>query len=165
MTKQLTKAFAFASLLFGACFVHAQSLAPQVLASNGRQLSGVNIQLSYTLGEPVTVTKSAGNVTLTQGFHQTYKSSVGVPFMDGKILVLVFPNPTADYVQVKAELPGGEGFTCQVRDLAGRELSSTNCSSQTTTSVSLSDFATGVYLLHLTRLNGTSMGIYRIEKL
>ncbi|MFN8278630.1 MAG: T9SS type A sorting domain-containing protein [Chitinophagales bacterium] len=165
MTNHLTKAFAFASLLFGACFVHAQSLAPGVLASNGRQLVGANVQLSYTVGEPVTVTKSAGNVTLTQGYHQSYKSSVGISFLEEKIAVLLFPNPTPDQVQVKAEIPNGEGFTCRVLDLEGRELSSTKCHAQAATSISLADYAVGVYLIQLTRMNGRPFGIYRIEKL
>jgi hypothetical protein len=49
-----------------------QLKAQQVIASAGGYYEGENISLSWTLGEPVTETFSAGGVILTQGFQQPY---------------------------------------------------------------------------------------------
>ena len=49
-----------------------QVKAQQVIASAGGYYEGDNISLSWTLGEPVTETFSAGGVILTQGFQQPY---------------------------------------------------------------------------------------------
>ncbi|MCF8365211.1 MAG: T9SS type A sorting domain-containing protein [Bacteroidales bacterium] len=46
--------------------------AQQVVASAGGYFEGDNISLSWTLGEPVIETFSNSNITLTQGFQQTY---------------------------------------------------------------------------------------------
>jgi hypothetical protein len=46
--------------------------AQQVIASAGGYYEGENISMSWTLGEPVTETFSAGGVILTQGFQQPY---------------------------------------------------------------------------------------------
>ena len=53
-------------------FLSFQAKAQQVIASAGGYYEGENISLSWTLGEPVTETFSAGGVILTQGFQQPY---------------------------------------------------------------------------------------------
>jgi len=53
-------------------FLSIQVKAQQVIASAGGYYEGENISLSWTLGEPVTETFSAGSVILTQGFQQPY---------------------------------------------------------------------------------------------
>jgi len=49
-----------------------QAKAQQVIASSGGFYEGENINLSWTLGEPVIETFSGGGVILTQGFQQPY---------------------------------------------------------------------------------------------
>jgi hypothetical protein len=56
--------FAFAAL-------SSQAKAQQVIASAGGYYEGENISLSWTLGEPVTETFSAGGVILTPGISAT----------------------------------------------------------------------------------------------
>lgn len=55
-----------------AMFYPLQNMAQQVIATAGGEYQGNNLSLSYTIGEPVTETLSAGNVVLTQGFQQPY---------------------------------------------------------------------------------------------
>lgn len=62
---------------------HAQSLRPQVIATaGGYQSSGYS--LSYTIGETVTPTLSAGGYMLTQGFQQPFKVTLNLKcFLQG----------------------------------------------------------------------------------
>lgn len=53
-----------AILLAGNCF------SQQVIATAGSTATGVGIQLSWTIGEPVTATAPGSGFYLTQGFHQ-----------------------------------------------------------------------------------------------
>jgi len=52
--------------------VCSQSVTPDVIASSGGNYNGSGANLSWTVGELVTETYSAGNTTLTQGFQQTW---------------------------------------------------------------------------------------------
>jgi len=54
-----------AILLAGNCF------SQQVIATAGSTATGVGIQLSWTIGEPVTSTTRGEDFYLTQGFHQS----------------------------------------------------------------------------------------------
>jgi hypothetical protein len=59
-------------IIIAFAFLSFQAKAQQVIASAGGYYEGENISLSWTLGEPVTETFSAGGVILTQGFQQPY---------------------------------------------------------------------------------------------
>jgi len=59
-------------ILIALAFLSFQTKAQQVIAAAGGYYEGENISLSWTLGEPVTETFSAGGAILTQGFQQPY---------------------------------------------------------------------------------------------
>lgn len=63
----------------------AQSVSPEVVASAGDYYEGTNASLSWTLGEIVTETYTAGGVTLTQGFQQPI--SITIAGIDLDVLV------------------------------------------------------------------------------
>lgn len=63
-----TTFFSFLILLF----VQGQTISPEVIASAGDYFENGNGSLSWTLGELATETYSNGNITLTQGFQQSY---------------------------------------------------------------------------------------------
>lgn len=57
-------------MLLGAVSISAQSVTPQVVAAGGTHFDNGTISVSWTLGETMTQTFTAGNNSLTQGFHQ-----------------------------------------------------------------------------------------------
>lgn len=59
-----------ALILSGKCF------SQQVIATAGSSGSGTGIQLSWTIGEPVTATTHGSDFYLTQGFHQSQPVTV-----------------------------------------------------------------------------------------
>ncbi|WP_162946491.1 T9SS type A sorting domain-containing protein [Chitinophaga barathri] len=79
-------------------------LVREVVASSGGTGTAGNIQLDYTIGEPAVITLSAGNITLSQGFHQPEvipKPPQGAnPILD----FMLFPNPALTTVRISFNL-------------------------------------------------------------
>jgi len=69
----------FYSLIVGLLisgFLSAQTVSPEVISTSGDYFSNASASLSWTLGELATETLTAGNITLTQGFQQTYSLQI-----------------------------------------------------------------------------------------
>ncbi|MCY7329800.1 MAG: T9SS type A sorting domain-containing protein [Saprospiraceae bacterium] len=84
--------------------VNGQSAATTVLATGGGTAANGNIQVAWTLGEPIIQT--AGKVT--QGFHSAYMQVLSVTASPaGGCLMQVFPNPVDHTLtlQFKGEQP------------------------------------------------------------
>lgn len=150
-------------LLCGA-LARSQSLSPTVVASNGRQLTGPGIQLSYTVGEVAISTKSAGGSTLTQGFHQSYNNAVGIALVENPIQVTVFPNPATDFVQVQIEGTVQESIVIRLYSLSGQLVKETASFTPALTAVDVAELTEGMYLLHITDHHGSLKGVFRIQK-
>ena len=79
-----------------------KSRAQEIISSAGATLSTANLQLSWTVGEPMVETFTGGGTILTQGFHQ---SKLVITAIDPIPLVgfelEVFPNPTLGEINIK----------------------------------------------------------------
>jgi hypothetical protein len=83
-----------------------QSIVRKVIATAGTSVKVGNIQVDYTVGEPVINTLSAGSFVLTQGFQQgdpVISATHGLP---ENVSLKISPNPTSGEVLV--ELAGPE---------------------------------------------------------
>lgn len=124
----------------------AQTNKPEVFASGGKTATAGSYQVSYTIGEPLTQQFNAGNIVLTQGFHQPIKGFVGIE-ENFNLSVQVFPNPTADEVQIV--LPEGTGsYTLAIYNQQG-QLVRKFSSSETHQKISLKDEAAASYFLQI----------------
>lgn len=132
----------FSMLMFGFYTNHAQ----EVVATAGETKKAGNIELSWTLGEPVIATLSEGSNQLTQGFHQTKLVVTALNELNMAELELkVYPNPTSDFVIVHLN-------TTEIRsrftlfDIAGKILSQ-NRITETDTQLNMLNYASGTYVL------------------
>ncbi|MBL7778641.1 MAG: T9SS type A sorting domain-containing protein [Chitinophagales bacterium] len=153
------------ALLLSGALARSQSLSPTVVASNGKQLTGPGIQLSYTVGEVAVTTKIAGASTLTQGFHQSYKNAVGIAMVETPVSITVFPNPATNYVQVKMEGSLAQSIIIRLYSLSGQLVKEESSFTPGLTTVDVTELTAGVYLLQVADHNGNLKGIYRIEKI
>ncbi len=62
-----------------------------------------SMQMSFTIGEPITQTESNANTIATQGFHQTKLSAVGFEDLEPDLLIEVFPNPAQDHLMLTSD--------------------------------------------------------------
>jgi len=72
----------------------------QLLSSAGNFDSNGEIQLSWSLGEPIISTFSTNELILTQGFHQTRLNLTSTITPEFLADITIFPNPTRNYIYV-----------------------------------------------------------------
>lgn len=147
--------------------VSAQQLNPSVLSVDGGTAKTSTIILSWTLGEAVTESVTAGGFRYTQGFHQPLLQIVPLPVLaaahsDYKISVA--PNPVYSYLNVQVYHPAAELITIDVTDVNGKLLSTTPAPAKGTTRLGFSSYTAGVYIINLRTRNGELLQSYKILK-
>lgn len=145
MKKHLLTIAAFA--LIGA--VRAQTVMPQVVSSSGRSGQNAQVSLDWTIGESVTSTVSDGQSTLTQGFQQpTLQIATTQNEKNDLAFMLVYPNPTADFVTLKISQSDQRLFNYKVHDVAGKLVIEGKASTHYP-NISFQGLASGQYTLSL----------------
>lgn len=132
----------------GICF--GQTTSPEITTSSGDHFTGSNAQLSWTIGEPLSETYSSGNNQLTQGFHQTKLSVVGIDENQTKYKINVFPNPTSDLINIDVT-SNDEYLQVQLFDINGKVLFSK--SFKENAALKMSAFSAGTYFLKISHDN------------
>ena len=75
--------------------------AQEVISSSGGYSEAQDVQLSWTLGEPVIVTVARESNILTQGFHQTKLTITPIETILKDYNISVFPNPAVEIVKIQ----------------------------------------------------------------
>lgn len=148
------------------CFLasaDAQQLSPQVIASAGDYFEQNNGSLSWTLGEIEIETINDANNTLTQGFQQSNFNVVSVRNLNNIIEFIAFPNPTNDFVTIRA-LQTGE-VLMELFDLQGRIILTRHFVGQNDFQINMNDLATGLYMIKLTTLSNALNKTFKIQKI
>jgi len=101
----------FTLFLFCGTIIQAQEL--ELIGSDGSEGSSSTVHVTYSIGEVVIETGSSSSATLTQGYQQSNLTVTGLGDIPDAISVAVFPNPTADLVNIRLE---------DANDVAGIEL-------------------------------------------
>lgn len=117
--------FTLLLLLSAVCGATAQSLSPTVVASGGMYASNGTNSLSYTVGELVATTLTAGGHHLTQGFQQPEDKDVSVTSLQlANLQVKLYPNPASETVNlwIKCDNNACNNLRVSIHDLLGREL-------------------------------------------
>lgn len=105
----------------------------EVITSAGDFHSTGSHSLSWTIGEPVIETFSAGSSVLTQGFQQPILISVSIyenPELNFDISA--FPNPTSDYLNVVISGGNYDDMIYSLFDVTGKLLDSKEIVSEQT---------------------------------
>jgi hypothetical protein len=150
-------------VLFTSSISTAQSVSPEVIATAGAHFAIPSIQISWTLGEPITQTLSNSSAQLTQGFQQSNISVVGISDYDFSYSVEAFPNPTIDVVRIELSDNVSEG-SLSIIDPTGKTI----LVKDITESEFLLDFAPysqGTYFLNLMNENGMLLHTVRLQKI
>lgn len=145
----------------------AQSVTPDVLASSGDFFfqSGVG-SVSWTLGEPMGETYMQTNNHITQGFQQPWDFGTGVAAAPTPVSADVYPNPTNDVVNLQFGDNSTGLYVIEVFNTLGQRLSATQfaASPSARTTVSLSDYADGIYFVTVRKIDGNEASTFKITK-
>ena len=149
-----------ALLAISTCIAQEQS----VIGSAGNYFSNAAVSIEYTVGEVVIFTGSSTNNTLTQGFHQTQLSAVGLEELGDEMSILrAFPNPTNG--QLNIELPETpDPYKLILLDPQGKVIALSDLKANERRQLDLSGFANGTYFLRLTNSQKDITTNYKIVK-
>ncbi len=117
--------------------------------------------LTYTLGELSVETYQAGNVFLTQGFHQP---SFLITNITNKKLVLaevsVYPNPATEFIKIRCEFLG---YNFRLVDMAGKTISEGKLD-KFETEIKLNDISEGVFFIEIFSVMAPYRNTYKVVK-
>lgn len=143
----------------------AQSITPDVLATAGDFYSNASGSVSWTMGEPMGETYSSTNNILTQGFQQPWDFGTDVS-APTPVNADAYPNPTSDFVTIQFGSGSNGAYMIEVYNTLGQQVSTSQYaatpSAQAT--VSLRDFADGIYFITVRKVDGTESSTFKITK-
>ncbi|MEJ6694296.1 MAG: T9SS type A sorting domain-containing protein [Chitinophagales bacterium] len=126
--------------------------AQEVISTQGDSYSGSGLVLDFTVGEVIinTASTSVGSNTLTQGFHQSKWSVVGIRDLFPDFEANVFPNPLEEVLNIEAS--AYENVKFFLYDAQGKLVREDKLYAELST-IELSELAAGAYSLLLTKAN------------
>jgi hypothetical protein len=129
-------------------FVAGSATAQKVVSANGGTATAAGVEVSWTIGEPITETVTDGTTTLTQGFQQSKLTVTAINDIQiSGVEIKVYPNPTSDYVTVHFS-KAMEKPTYLLFDLSGRLIEQKNIET-TDAKIDMTGYAGGSYILKL----------------
>ena len=135
--------------------------AQEVISSQGDSYSNANGSIDFTIGEVLIATITSGSNSLTQGFHQTNLTVLGIDDFDTNFQANVFPNPTSEILNI--DILNFEGLNYLIYDIRGRQLLKASINNKITP-VNINNLTNGLYLLVITGENNQKLKTYRIIK-
>jgi len=156
--------FILALGLFSFRNIFSQTLQNDVLASAGDSFTMNNAEVTWTLGESVIESYRAGNIFISEGFHQPlYKffeiSENGSPAFQA----IIYPNPATAFIQIDLAGSGDqEDFRLILSTIIGKVLINQSINSKITERLDLSGYSEGILLMKIIRLRDGSQRVFKI---
>ena len=130
--------------------------AQETVTTTGGEASGIGGSSSYTVGQVVYTTNTGANGSVTQGVQQPYEIYVttGVNQTAINLEMIVYPNPTTNYLTLKVENEHIERLTYQVIDLQGKVIQNKKVTADNTI-IKMEALPKATYFLKVTDNNKT----------
>ena len=158
--KKLINFFLVALLLM----LYCKSWAQEVISSAGANYSSVNLQVSWTIGEPMVETFSAGGIILTQGFHQSKSVVTAIdPIPLAGFDIEVYPNPTSGDLNIKVNKGNISKLRYFLYTSQGEQILRQEFSGQIEP-LNMQLLAPGYYMLKIARDKDTPVQTFKIVK-
>ncbi len=144
------------------CFINStfsQTFSPEVVSPAGSSFTNSSNSLSWTLGEPITSTLSNLNI-LTQGFQQDNIVITSLDEMKESTEITIFPNPAVDVINIQFTKPQDKS-TIELYTMGGKLVLTRILNSETLSTINMSNYAAGTYILKIKNNNTKS---YQIVK-
>ncbi len=130
--------------------LHAQ----ESINSSGGNAGGNGGSASYSVGQLVYTTNTGDSGTVAQGVQQAFEISVlGIEdFEEIKLSVMVYPNPTADYLTLEVKESDHSSLRFQLIDIQGRILESQKITTNKT-NIEMSNLPIATYFVKISQGN------------
>ena len=129
-------------------------ISQEIISSTNGDSSGSEGSSSYTIGQVFFNTIESDNGSLVQGVQQPFEfQTLSTPaLLTVQLTAVTYPNPTTDFVLLKILDTALENLQYTLFDLNGKTIVSKKINSFST-KITMKNFATGMYLLKLTKNN------------
>lgn len=144
------KASSVVILLLGIGSLHAQDAT----SASGGNATGVGGTYSYMVGQLVYTTNTGINGSVAQGVLQPYEIStvLGVDMDEINLELIVYPNPTTNYLTLKIDDSKYSTINFQLIDMQGKLLRKGKMIANSTT-IKIEDLPQSTYFLNVTDNN------------
>ncbi|MFT5779029.1 MAG: hypothetical protein ACI837_001986 [Crocinitomicaceae bacterium] len=125
--------------------------AQELISTSGNFATGVQGSLSWSIGEPITMTASTASGTLTQGFQQSYDPFLGLENEINYGQLTIYPNPFVGELFIHNDSPDTH-YHLYIHDAQlklVREIDLQLPAGIATYSIDLSELNNGLYFLTL----------------
>jgi hypothetical protein len=131
--------------------------AQQATTATGGNASGSGGTVAYSIGQIVYTTNTGTTGSLEQGVQQPYEISVVTGIkneLQTSISLVVFPNPTTNFLNLQIADLKTEQLTYQLTDAIGK-LIIENKITESSTQINMNAQAEGIYFLNIIQNNQT----------
>ena len=135
----------------------------EVISSAGNHSVGNDIQVSWTVGEPVIETGTNGQYILTQGMHQGNLVVTVARELEGIAWnITAYPNPVSTYLKLDIDAPQLINFSFVLYSIDGQLLHQGEVLDHSTT-IPMDTYSHSSYLLRVLS-DKTEVKVFRIVK-
>ncbi len=159
-------------LILSIVFLSVESIFAQIddlhiVASSGNSFQTTNLELDWTLGEPVIITMENENILLTNGFHQpTYDVISSTSHTDQSIFADIFPNPFTDQLNILVSIEKLNTGNIELIDLTGHCVWDESFSGKKiNTHLNSSSLPSGLYFITIANHTGQIAQSFPVVKL
>jgi hypothetical protein len=151
MTRKKLKLSALFLFGLGLTGIQAQSIHEAIPASGGNA-SGSGGTVSYSVGQIVYTNNTGTNGSVSQGVQQPYEISIVTSMQEANginLTISAFPNPTTDYLTLKADNIEYQNLYFHLYDLNGKIIQE-NKVTLSDTKISMTGLPPATYFLKVT---------------
>jgi hypothetical protein len=125
--------------------------AQQAIVATGGEATGSNGNASYSIGQVVYTTNSGVNGSVIQGVQQPYEIStvLGTEVKSINLQLLVFPNPSSDFITLEAKDYNFQTLNYQLYDVSGKVFINAETDKEIT-KIEIGNLPKAIYFLKIT---------------
>lgn len=132
-------------------FVNAQVVSRSLIGVAGHNFTNSNLQVSYSVGEPMVMSYNTSGLILNQGFQQNGApfSTVGVVESSNYLDVSIFPNPSANLVHVEVPFVNLKSIQLNLFDASGKRISCSRELNSKGYTLNIEHLSPGLYFINI----------------
>lgn len=132
--------------------------------ATGGDATGSGGTVAYSVGQVVYTTNTDASGTVSQGVQQAYEIfTLGIKETKLNISLLVFPNPTADNLNLQVSDYNNENLTYQVFDMQGKLLNNGQVTAEQT-QINTASLPSATYFIHVVNQENKQVQSFKIIK-
>lgn len=147
------------------CFLGVNmALSQESVNASGGEAAGFGGTVSYSVGQLVYTSNTAGTGDVTQGVQHAYEIfSLDVPETESNLSITVFPNPTTSILNLQVGDYNGQQWTYRLYDIQGRQLNSGQIANEQT-KIDIQNLSVDAYFIDVLNTENQKIKSFKIVK-